>query len=97
MHSAQGQRTSGRTAATHGYLRWQQHYDISQVILEFASLRRTLIYHLADFQENGAISFDGRTGVFAMLVLHSFFDHLIRHSVDQYVHSKHVLKPPRRE
>lgn len=83
------------SAATHGYLRWQLHYDISQLVLEIASLRAVLIYHLAEFQDEGSTDFNGQVGLFAMVVLHSFFDRLIRYSVDQFVATNSVLKLPK--
>jgi hypothetical protein len=82
------------SAANHGYLRWQQHYDISQVVHEFASLRTVLICHLAEFQDERAPHFNGKLGRFATVVLHSFFDRLIRYSVDQFVATSTVMKRP---
>ena len=34
------------TAAFHGYIRWKEHYDISELLREFAHLRSMLIPHL---------------------------------------------------
>ena len=81
-------------ASNHGNLRWQQNYDISQVIHEFASLRTILVYHLAEFSESRAADFNGKTGLFAMVVLHSYFDRLIRYSVEQFVATSSVIKRP---
>src|ERR1043166_863075 len=38
-------------AASHGYLRWKDHYDISELLLEFAHLRSILVRHLLEFQD----------------------------------------------
>jgi hypothetical protein len=85
------------SAASHGYMRWQQHYDISQLIREIASLRTVLIYRLAEFQEESTANFNGQLGLFSMVVLHAFFDRLIRFSVDQFVATSSVLKLPKNE
>jgi hypothetical protein len=82
------------SAANHGYLRWQQHYDISQLIREFASLRTVLIYHVAEFHDGHTPNSSGKCGLFAMVVLHSYFDRLIRYSVDQFVATSSVIKRP---
>ena len=82
------------SAANHGYLRWQQHYDISQLIREFSSLRTVLIYHLAAFHDERTPNFNGQSGLFAMVVLHSFFDRLICYSVEQFVATSSVIQRP---
>jgi hypothetical protein len=74
-------------AAIHGSIRWEQHYDISQLICEISDLRAVLIYHLAEFHDDRIPTFNGERGVFAMVVLHTFFDRLIRISVDQFVNA----------
>jgi hypothetical protein len=88
------QERAATNAANHGYLRWLQHYDISQIILEFASLRAVLIYHVAEFHDEQTPNYNGKSGLFAMVVLHSYFDRLIRYSVDQYVATSTVIKRP---
>ena len=82
------------SAANHGYLRWQQHYNISQLIREFATLRTVLIYHVAEFHDAQTPNFNGKSGLFAMVVLHTYFDRLIRYSVDQFVGTSTVIKRP---
>ena len=81
-------------AATHGHVRWEQQYDISQLIREISDLRTTLIYHLAEFHDERIPSFNGQLGLFATVVLHSFFDRLIRIAVEQFVASSKMLQPP---
>lgn len=72
-------------AATHGHIRWQERYDISQLIREISDLRTVLIHHLAEFQDTRIPNFNGEPGQFAMVVLHSFCDRLIRISVEQFI------------
>ena len=82
-------------AATHAQLRWEQHYDISQLIREIADLRRVLIYHLAEFHDDRAPSFNGRLGVFAMVVVHSFCDRIIRIAVEQFLATSRTVQRPK--
>lgn len=83
-------------AAVHGHLRWQQHYDLAQVIREIGALRIALIYRLAEFQDQHASSYSGETGLFAMVVVHSFFDRMIRISVEQFIATSKLIQhqPP---
>jgi hypothetical protein len=80
-------------AATHGHIRWEQRYDISQLIREIADLRTIVIYHLAEFHDDRVPNFLGRLGVFAMVVVHSFFDRLIRISVEQFIATSRTVRP----
>ena len=82
-------------AATHGQIRWQQEYDISQLIREIGDLRTILIYNLAEYHEERVPKFNGEAGLFAMIVVHSFFDRLIRISVEQFVASSRVIQRPK--
>jgi hypothetical protein len=72
-------------AATHGHIRWEERYEISQLILEISDLRTVLIHHLAEFQDTRIPNFNGELGQFAMVVLHSFCDRLIQISVEQFI------------
>jgi hypothetical protein len=71
-------------AAMHGQIRWEQHYDISQLLREIGHLRVTLIHHLTEFHEQTP-DFCGASGLFATVVVHSYFDRLIRVSVEQFL------------
>ena len=71
-------------AATHGYMRWEERYDVSQVLREISHLRATLIYHIAEFQEQ-APDFTGSLSLFAMLIVHSYFDRLMRISIESFI------------
>jgi len=75
---------SAYEAATHGYMRWEERYDVSQLLREISHLRATLIYHVAEFQEQ-APDFTGSRSLFAMLVVHSYFDRLMRISVESFI------------
>ena len=79
-------------AASHGQLRWEQRYDISQLIREIADLRIILIYHLAEFHDDRFPSFNGHFGVFAMVVVHSFCDRIIRIAVEQFIASSRTVQ-----
>ncbi len=79
---------AARRAGIHGSVRWQQNYDISQLVSEISSLRAVLICHLAEFHDERISKFNGEAGVFAMVVLHTFFDRLIRISVERFLSSQ---------
>jgi len=71
-------------AATHGYMRWEERYDVSQVLREISHLRVTLIYHITEFEEQTP-DFTGSLSMFAMLIVHSYFDRLMRISVESFI------------
>ena len=76
-------------ATRHGHVRWKQHYEISEVIREFADLRTVLIQHLVEFQELHP-PFSGVVWIFGMSVLHRYLDDAIRASAEEYIaFSKH--------
>jgi hypothetical protein len=81
-------------AATHGHIRWQERYDISQLIREISDLRIVLIHHFAEFQDARLPHFNGELGRFAMVVLHSFCDRLIRISVEQFIATTNTIQRP---
>ena len=70
-------------AADHGYLRWKDHYDISELLREFAHLRSILVRHLLEFQ--GLHQATGASWLFAATVVHRYLDDAIRSSVEQYL------------
>ncbi len=84
-------------AATHGQIRWQQEYDIAQLIREIGDLRITLIHHLAEYHEERVANFNGEAGLFAMIVVHSFFDSLIRISVEQFIAASRMIQRPKKQ
>jgi len=79
-------------AATHGHIRWEECYDISQLILEISDLRTVLIHHLAEFQDARIPHFNGELGQFTMVVLHSYCDRIIRISVEQFIATGNITK-----
>lgn len=79
-------------AASHGDIRWHQRYDIAQVIREISILRTILVYRLAEFQEEHGPQSCGKPGLFAMVVVHSFFDRVIRLSVEQFLATSQLIK-----
>lgn len=81
-------------AATHGHGRWEQCYDIAQLIREIGDLRTVLLYHMAEFHDERIPNFHGELGLFAMVVLHSFFDRLIRISVEQFLATGRTIQRP---
>ena len=81
-------------AATHGHGRWEQCYDIAQLIREIGDLRTVLLYHMAEFHDERIPAFQGELGLFAMVVLHSFFDRLIRISVEQFLATGRTIQRP---
>ena len=86
-------RAKGR-AAIHGHIRWEQRFDISQLIREISGLRTVLIRHLAEFHDARIPNFSGDLGLFAMVVLHSFLDRLIRISVEQFIAASNPADRP---
>ncbi len=88
LEDAFNQKVKERTkwrAASHGQIRWQQRFDISQLIRELSDLRAVLIHHLAEFHDARIPNFNGEQGLFAMVVLHSFLDRVVRISVEQFI------------
>jgi hypothetical protein len=81
-------------AAIHGQVRWEERYDISQLIREISDLRTVLIHHLAEFHDARIPNFNGELGLFAMVVLHSFLDRLIRISVEQFIATSNTTDRP---
>ena len=71
------------TAAAHGYTRWKEHYDISELLREFAHLRSILVRHLLEFQDLHQAT--GASWLFAVTVVHRYLDDAIRSSVEQYL------------
>ena len=71
------------TAAYHGHLRWKEHYDISELLREFAHLRSILVRYLVEFQ--GLHQAIGASWLFAAAVVHRYLDDAIRSSVEQYL------------
>jgi len=69
------------TAATHGHIRWEERYDVSQLLREFAHLRSSLIHYLVEFQAHNEST--GSSWLFAATVVHRFLDDAVRISVEE--------------
>jgi RsbT co-antagonist protein rsbRD N-terminal domain len=80
------------TAAMHGQIRWQQDYDVSQLLREIGHLRTTLIHQLIEFQKHMP-DLGGARGMFATVIVHSFLDRLMRGSVEEFVAITERTKP----
>jgi RsbT co-antagonist protein rsbRD N-terminal domain len=72
-------------AGIHGAIRWKENYKIAQLVREISDLRTVLIHHLAEFHDERISTVGGERGVFAMVVLHTFFDRMIQISVERFV------------
>jgi len=81
------------TAATHGHIRWQEGYDLSELLIEFAHLRARLISELNGFQESNP-NITGASWLFSTTVLHRFLDDAVRSSVEQYSATAKLFQPP---
>jgi hypothetical protein len=71
------------TAAKHGEHRWQEGYELSELLREFAHVRAAFIPRLIEFEEQ-CPQFGGASRGFAQATLHRFFDDAIRHSVERF-------------
>jgi len=70
--------------AIHGHMRWEERYDVSQLLREISHLRATLIQHITIFQEQNP-DFTGSLSLFARIVVHSYFDRVMRVSVESFI------------
>jgi hypothetical protein len=80
------------SAEMHGQIRWQQDYDVSQLLREIGHLRTTLIHQLIEFQKHMP-DLGGAPGMFATVIVHSFLDRLMRGSVEEFVAITERTKP----
>ena len=66
---------SEKDAETHGAVRWQQGYDVAELLREIKHLRAILIYHLSLFEETNQ-EFGLAARLFVSSTLHQFLDEL---------------------
>jgi signal transduction histidine kinase len=72
-------------ARAHGHHRWSQGYDVTQLLREIATARRTLLFSaVADFARQHS-ELTGEAKTLAKRVIHEFFNNLVVNSVAQYV------------
>ena len=80
------------TAAMHGQIRWQQDYNVSELLREIGHLRTTLIHQLTEFRTQ-IPDFGDASGEVATVIVHSYLDKLMRRSVEQFVAIWERTKP----
>jgi len=80
------------TAAMHGQIRWQQDYDLSELLREIGHLRTTLIHQLTEFRTQ-IPDFGDASGEVATVIVHSYLDKLMRRSVEQFIAISERTKP----
>ena len=80
------------TAAMHGQIRWQQDYDVSELLREIGHLRTALIHQLIEFQTD-VPDFGDEPREVATVIVHSYLDKLMRRSVDQFIAMSERAKP----
>jgi signal transduction histidine kinase len=71
-------------AEKHGHHRWEQGYQLPELVREMARIRAVVVDHLLVFQEEHR-HFSAGARRTALRRLHFFFDQVISHSTDQYV------------
>ncbi len=64
-----------KDAETHGAVRWQQGYDVAELLREIKHLRAILIYHLNVFEATNE-EFGMAARLFVTSTLHSFLDEI---------------------
>jgi hypothetical protein len=62
-----------KDAETHGAVRWQQGYDVAELLREIKHLRSILIYHLSIFEETNE-EFGVASRLFVSSTIHQFLD-----------------------
>ena len=80
------------TASMHGQIRWQQGYDISELLREIGHLRTVLIQELRKFQRRRP-DFSDAPGEVATIIVHSYLDKLMRRSIEQFLALSERAKP----
>jgi hypothetical protein len=76
-----------KDAAKHGSERWQQGYDVAQVLREIMHLRGVFIYHLRIFEELNA-DFGMAARLFANATVHRFLDEISIAATEQFLASQ---------
>src|SRR5205085_369932 len=76
---------AARDSGRHGKRRWQQGYNLEELIREVCLIRRKFLEHwLSAFREQQP-AFEGATKRAAKQIIHRFFDDVIVESVSQFV------------
>jgi hypothetical protein len=83
---------AAKDAGRHGAERWQQGYDVAEVLRETMHLRAVFIYHLLIFEESNA-DFGMAARLFANAAVHRFLDEIAIAATEQFLTSqKHALR-----
>lgn len=85
-----------RNARQHGDHRWQQGYELEELLRELARVRTILIEHLFIFEEKHP-EFEGEEKRAAIRCFHLFFEDMIARSVSQYVQEQQAELRARNE
>lgn len=75
---------SADDAETHGEMRWEQGYELSELLREIKHLRTILIYHLLAFEEIHP-DFGAVSRLFAISTLHQFLDDMAIGATEEFV------------
>lgn len=78
---------SADDAETHGETRWEQGYELSELLREIKHLRTILIYHLLAFEEIHP-DFGAVSRLFAISTLHQFLDDMAIGATEEFVESQ---------
>src|SRR3954447_9028214 len=74
-------------AITHGHHRWEQGYQLEEVLRELARVRVILLEHILRFEEQQP-EFRGEVRRIALRRLYFFFDQMVTRSAAQFVHEQ---------
>lgn len=75
-----------KDAAKHGSERWQQGYEVTELLREIMHLRAIFVYHLHVFEELHP-EFGTAARVFADSTIHAFLDEIGIESTEQFLRS----------
>ena len=76
-----------QNAEKHGAERWQQGYNISQLLREIMHLRATFVYHLRIFEE-GQPDFGMAAMLFANGTVHAFLDQMTIDATERFLEAE---------
>jgi hypothetical protein len=84
---------SARDAETHGAVRWQEGYNVAELLREIKHLRTILIHHLSLFEETNE-EFGRTSRLFVTSTLHNFLDDIGIGATAQYLEEAIQARPP---
>src|SRR5437763_1367424 len=71
-------------AEQHGRHRWEQSYELAELLRELARVRVSLVDQVSEFEDQHP-DFSGDAKRHALRRLHFFFDEMVAHSTEQFV------------